>query len=173
MTIKIERDSPLRVIDTSKVVSSNHHVSSPYDTALSVTEDESFLLVDFEPLGCPLASVGKLRSSTTAADDDTASTGSLSSDSYDTQDARGGRVSFADDIVTDVWTRPFTPRSEVSNLFYSTEETSRYVTRVEFYVCSGFLPSHDFFWGRARVERVRTCNQRSRLSHSFLVLFYD
>ena len=131
MTIMIERDySPLRVIDTSPSSRHyNHHnanSSSQYETSL--TEDD-FLLVDFQPLGCPL--VGKLRSST-VQDDDTASTGSLSSDSYDSQENR--RVSFSVDLVTDVWTRPFTPRAEASDLFYSTEETSRYVMLVEFYV---------------------------------------
>ena len=121
MTIKIERDSPLRVIDTS----SHRHGSSgtPFESSITTMEDD-FVVVDFQPL-CSSLLVGKLRSST--IDDDTASTGSMSSDSYDDSSEQQRRVSFADDLVTQVWTRPFTPRGEVSNLFYSTEDTSRYV----------------------------------------------
>jgi hypothetical protein len=35
------------------------------------------------------------------------------------------RVFFADDLVTEVYTRPCTEESEISNLYYSTEETQR------------------------------------------------
>jgi len=49
---------------------------------------------------------------------------SLSSDSEDEDEER--RVSFAEPLVTQMWTRPYTPRDEISNLFYSTEETQRF-----------------------------------------------
>jgi hypothetical protein len=118
MTIKIERDSQLRVSDSHSDSSTSH--VPPFETG--IVEDD-FLLVNF-PQMC--SSVGKLRSST--LDDDTASTGSFSSDSTDSSTDSGlRRVSFANDLVTDAWTRPYTPRSEVSSLFYSTEETTRYV----------------------------------------------
>lgn len=117
MTIKIERDSQLRVSDSHSDSSTSH--VPPFETG--IVEDD-FLLVNF-PQMC--SSVGKLRSST--LDDDTASTGSFSSDSTDSStDAGLRRVSFANDLVTDAWTRPYTPRSEVSSLFYSTEETTRF-----------------------------------------------
>lgn len=53
----------------------------------------------------------------------TFSTASMSSDDYSID----RRVSFADDIVTEVFTRPYTEESEISNLYYSTEETQRWV----------------------------------------------
>ena len=35
------------------------------------------------------------------------------------------RVQFADELVTDVWTRPRTPPGDLRALFYSYEETQR------------------------------------------------
>jgi hypothetical protein len=35
------------------------------------------------------------------------------------------RVWFADEVVSTVWTRPYTLKEEVAELFYSTEETQR------------------------------------------------
>ena len=134
MTIKIERDSPLRVLDTSSTSpQAGSSGNNPLDSSSYLVVEDDFVVVDFQPL-CSSLPVGKLRSSTSSVgviDDDTASTGSMSSDSlYEDQQRR---VSFADDLVTDVWTRPFTPREQVSDLFYSTEETTRYVLHVEFY----------------------------------------
>ena len=37
----------------------------------------------------------------------------------------GRRVSFSDDIVSDVWTRPYTPKDLCSKLYYSSDETAR------------------------------------------------
>jgi len=118
MTIMIERNSPLRVIDTSSPQGSS---GSSLEHSISVVEDD-FVVVDYTP-HCSSFPVGKLRSST-SIDDDTASTGSLSSDNS-SEGYQDKRVSFTEDLVSDVWTRPFTPRQEVSSLFYSTEETSR------------------------------------------------
>jgi hypothetical protein len=82
------------------------------------------MLVDFrKPLRHDLCSVEKIRED--AYDDDdsifTVSTASLS----DSDSVIERRVSFADDLVTEEWTRPFTPKDEISTLFYSSEETSR------------------------------------------------
>lgn len=55
-------------------------------------------------------------------DDDTISTSSILSD----EETIYRRVSFADQIVTAVWTRPFTSKEEVPNLFYTSEDTSRF-----------------------------------------------
>ena len=126
MTIMIERDSPLRVIDTSSPQGSS---GAPYDPASTAVE-EGFVVVDYTPY-CSSLPVGKLRSST-SIDDDTASTGSLSSDNS-SEGYQDKRVTFTQDIVSDIWTRPFTPREEISNLFYSTEETSRYVFHARCY----------------------------------------
>jgi hypothetical protein len=62
-------------------------------------------------------------------DDDsvlTLSTASLS----DTDDSVCFRVSFAEELVTEVWTRPYTAPEDVSDLYYSTEETNRYVIAI-------------------------------------------
>lgn len=45
----------------------------------------------------------------------------------DQQDQPRRTVSFAEDLVTDTWTRAKTTREEVADLFYSQEETLRYV----------------------------------------------
>ena len=57
------------------------------------------------------------------SDDDTLSTASSS----DCGSEVGRSVSFADDLVSEVHTRPFTPPEQVQELYYSQEETSRYV----------------------------------------------
>jgi hypothetical protein len=55
----------------------------------------------------------------------TASTACFSdSDSEDGSIER--RVSFAEDLVTDEWVRPFTPKEELPELFYTTEETQKF-----------------------------------------------
>jgi len=66
--------------------------------------------------------VGKLRE---AYDDDddcaTASTAGLSSD-----DSIAEReVSFAEPLVTDVWTREYTSKDEIADLYYSSDDCSR------------------------------------------------
>jgi uncharacterized UBP type Zn finger protein len=67
--------------------------------------------------------VEKLRHSTYDDEDSvfTLSTASLSDSDSEVERS----VSFADDVVTEEWTRPYTPKEEVSKLFYSTEETQR------------------------------------------------
>ena len=66
------------------------------------------------------------REDTCLSDDDTLSTASSS----DYGSEAGRTVSFADDLVTEVHTRPFTPPEQVQDLFYSQEETSRYVVNL-------------------------------------------
>lgn len=60
-----------------------------------------------------------------ASDDEdsvlTLSTASISDSDSDIE----RRVSFSEDLVTDEWTRPYTPKDEIHNLYYSTEETQR------------------------------------------------
>ena len=54
-------------------------------------------------------------------DDDTLSTTSMSDCSSEVTRT----VSFAEDLVTEVYTRPFTPPEQVQELYYSQEETAR------------------------------------------------
>lgn len=108
MTIKVEQEALLRVVD-----------SHPPSLAGS---DDVFIVVDWKPAFAE-CSVEKIRSATYDDDDSifTLSTASLSDSDYEIE----RRVSFAEDLVTEEWTRPYTPKEEVSNLFYSTEETHR------------------------------------------------
>lgn len=116
MTIIVEREALLRVI-------CRQPPSACENTLIS--DDGEFVLVDI-----PKPFMGEdfydrsLRGATCDDDDSlcTLSTDSLSSDSSHSVERR---VSFATDLVSDEWTRPWTPKEEVSNLFYSTEETLR------------------------------------------------
>lgn len=68
-------------------------------------------------------------------DDYTATNTSISKDSDDesvlstssSTIASTYRVSFADELVTMEWTRPYTEVEDIPLLYYSTEETNRYV----------------------------------------------
>jgi hypothetical protein len=90
----------------------------PHDSS-SATISEDYLFVEFEQ-----ADFSKPpRCRTFARDDDsigTRSTASLSdTDSFDR------RVSFASELVTREWTRPFTEPNDVATLYYTTDETQR------------------------------------------------
>ena len=61
-------------------------------------------------------------------DDDTASVLTNSTASSDIRS-----VSFADTLVSDVWTRPYTPVDEIPRLFYHAEEIARYVRLCDFF----------------------------------------
>jgi len=54
----------------------------------------------------------------------TASTASFDSEDDDDDEVR--RVSFAESVVTDVWTRPYTPEEERCNLYYSRADEKRF-----------------------------------------------
>ena len=58
-------------------------------------------------------------------DDDSVDTMSTATFSYDS--SFSPRVSFSTTLVTDVWERPPTPEEQVNELFYTKEETERYV----------------------------------------------
>lgn len=60
-------------------------------------------------------------------DDDSVVTLSTASFS-DSDDSVCLRVSFVEELVTDVWTRPYTTPEDLADLYYSTEETNRYVS---------------------------------------------
>lgn len=117
MTIKVEREALLRLL--------SRQPSTP-QLDVPINRESEFVVVDIEKQWCnEECPVGRLRDS--SYDDEsvyTVSTASLSSDSEDEDEER--RVSFAEPLVTQMWTRPYTPRDEISNLFYSTEETQRF-----------------------------------------------
>jgi len=107
MTVKVEREALLRVLERT-----------PVNTQL----DSDYLVVDYGNL------IGdeKLK----VDDEDsvyTLSTASFSdTDSEEDASVEERRVSFSEELVTDEWTRPFTAKEDLPQLFYTTEETQRF-----------------------------------------------
>jgi len=116
MTIKVEREALLQVLDQPP---STRLLNRP------ISNDDEFYLVDVcktsQSEECPVEGLPD-----SSYDDDsviTASTSSLSSNSDDEDDKR---VSFSPTLVTHEWTREYTPREEIADLYYSTEEALRF-----------------------------------------------
>eukprot|EP00980_Cylindrotheca_fusiformis_P031150 scaffold25895_cov108-Cylindrotheca_fusiformis.AAC.3 len=118
MTIKVEREALLRVLTRDP-----SGPSLPCEK--TIPSNEEYVVVDI-----PKPFMGEdfydkcLRDPT--ADDESTCTLSTSSLSTESTQSIERRVTFSETLVSDEWTRPFTPREEVSNLFYSTEETLRF-----------------------------------------------
>lgn len=125
MTIKVEREALLRVITRART-------NASYDEPISIADEEDYLLVDFQKpaLRSVAATAGPLVESLPySLYDDESSVYTLSTTSLseaDSSELIERRVSFAEDLVTEEWTREYTPKEEISNLFYSTEETQRF-----------------------------------------------
>lgn len=125
MTIKVEREALLCVLSHPP---SHQGPSIPYDEWVHISCDKdggssSSPYVFISERGedfCVESHVGCTRS----FDDDCTVTTATSSSASSFDDDK--RVSFADPLVTDVFTRPRTEQEEISALFYSQEETSRY-----------------------------------------------
>eukprot|EP00934_Nitzschia_sp_Nitz4_P006079 Nitzschia sp. Nitz4//scaffold5_size260463//145637//146341//NITZ4_000988-RA/size260463-augustus-gene-0.34-mRNA-1//-1//CDS//3329555358//6069//frame0 len=116
MTIKVEREALITALGASPSWETSHCEASPIAGSV---EDCYFMGFPSKPQGLDVASVQL----STCSDEDSCCTSSTSSDSCASEERR---VRFASSIVTDEWTRPFTPREEVSNLYYSTEDTNRF-----------------------------------------------
>lgn len=119
MTIIVEREALLRVINREPL----YNPSQCEDTIRS--DNGEFVVVEL-----PKPFLGEDfydRSLRVTTCDEDQSICTLSTDSLSSQSSQSveRRVSFASSLVTDEWTRPWTPKEEVSNLFYSTEETLR------------------------------------------------
>lgn len=120
MTIKIEREALISVINTRPTWPSSS-CEGP-----SITYDDEFVLVnlpaksDYQHL-CPEL----LRCSSYSDEDSLCTSSTLSCFSSDDSISTDRKVFFAPSIVTDEWTRPFTPREDVSSLYYSSEDTNR------------------------------------------------
>jgi len=119
MTIKVEREALLRVLSHEPSGSS----SSCDHTQL--VDDGEFVLVEIpKPF---IGDEGFVRGLLRSTSDDDLSLCTLSTDSLSTDATESiRRVTFATPLVTEEWSRPWTPREEVSSLFYSTEETQRF-----------------------------------------------
>ena len=138
MTIRVEREALLMIINTSSLsLTTTTTTSSPF-SSLSYNpcirdDDDEFVIVD----SVPTINKGKndffYSDITYTRDGDQASlcTISTTSDSslYSTSDSSiivDRRVSFAPQLVTDTWTRPRTVLEDISTLFYSAQETQKF-----------------------------------------------
>eukprot|EP00527_Entomoneis_sp_CCMP2396_P000741 CAMPEP_0198154576 /NCGR_PEP_ID=MMETSP1443-20131203/68664_1 /TAXON_ID=186043 /ORGANISM="Entomoneis sp., Strain CCMP2396" /LENGTH=203 /DNA_ID=CAMNT_0043821257 /DNA_START=1142 /DNA_END=1753 /DNA_ORIENTATION=- len=120
MTIKLEQETILRVLERPPQLRQRllHDDSLSTVSSSSSIQVEGLSCIDFRK---PLSSVERVPDFT-GDDDDTLSTASMSSD----EETIDRRVSFCKDVVTDVWTRPFTEKEDLSYLFYSPEDTARF-----------------------------------------------
>jgi hypothetical protein len=117
MTIKVEREALLRLLSTPP--------STPLLEPPIRCHEEIFYIDIPKPAFAEDCSVQKLRESYDDESVTTVSTASLSSADSDDEDYDCRRVSFAESLVTDEWTREYTRKDEISSLYYSTEDTQR------------------------------------------------
>jgi hypothetical protein len=152
MTIRIERQALLRVISTSPPPLS-------HDPPINNNDDEDeFVVVDLPPEKKPQETATARAAANTATtndhfeDDDsqTVISSVLSEEEDDdlednssTQSSES-RVSFADELITDVWTRPYTPTEDIPTLFYSSDTIAQVST----------YPPFSSLWGRGVLIRV-------------------
>ena len=118
MTIKVEREALITVLTRRPT-----WPSSLCEATSISTDDDEFVVVNL-PSKSPYLDTECVRCSQ-YSDEDSVCTLSTSSDSLSSDSSLERRVSFASSLVTDVWTRPFTPREDIPSLFYSTEDTNR------------------------------------------------
>jgi hypothetical protein len=118
MTIKVEREALLRLL-----------ASKPTTTTTLSTTTDCHPEYQYVSIQKPAFSTvpGRIRD-----DDDSVYTNSTASLSSDADDDR--RVSFTDPLVTEVWTREYTSKDEIWCLYYSTEETQRWVEELRRHV---------------------------------------
>ncbi|KAL7566412.1 hypothetical protein ACA910_000895 [Epithemia clementina (nom. ined.)] len=124
MTIKLEQETILRVLEQPPQLQRRPTQSDSSELQISSPSSSrglccSLSLVDIGKSSSPVEDVPGL---TAAEDDDTLSTSSLSSD----EETFERRVSFCEDVVTEIWLRPFTEKDDIPNLYYSSEDTARF-----------------------------------------------
>jgi len=127
MTIRVEREALFTVISTSPSLTSNATTTSLFSNPCNacIHDEEQFVIVDSVPTKSFL--IPRSPGDDDAASYSTASTTSLSSyDSSTDISSIDRRVSFAPELVTDVWTRQRTPTQDVSKLYYSAQETQTF-----------------------------------------------
>jgi hypothetical protein len=135
MTIKVEQETiiALQTPNWLQQHSDSSHDEcisrqSPKQQQLRVTTALSASDNCLSPLVDKLSLCSTNSTSFTDDEDDSVYTTSSSTGSFSSDvDSFDRKVSFADDIVTDVWERPFTDKEEIASLYYSNDETQRYV----------------------------------------------
>lgn len=121
MTIKVEREALLCVLSH---LPSHQGPSIPYDEYVTVSCDKdssSGIYIGEQDYFC--TSTDSYVKCTSSFDDDCTVTTATSSSASSLDEDK--RVSFADPLVTEVFTRPRTQREEIPTLFYSVDETQR------------------------------------------------
>lgn len=127
MTIKVEREALLRVISRAPSAPSS---SSCWPFISTDKDEDEFVIIEIpnKPHEFFYDLIPESTDAQENPDDDVASLCTLSSDSVssysnDTINDCDRRVSFATDLVTDVWTREKTLPEDVPSLYYSSLET--------------------------------------------------
>lgn len=120
MTIKIERDAVLCVINNNR---NDESTSSLCHKSLKDSPLLSDDCLKLERLSDFLPQAGYFRGTDAPELDDTDDESSISSSVSSCSTAKG--VRFVDPLVTEVRYRPRTLRKDVTSLFYTVEETQR------------------------------------------------
>uniref|UniRef100_A0A7S4AY13 Uncharacterized protein n=1 Tax=Pseudo-nitzschia australis TaxID=44445 RepID=A0A7S4AY13_9STRA len=156
MTIRVEREALFTVISTSPSLTSNATTTSLFSKPCNacIHDEEQFVIVDSVPTKSFL--IPRSPGDDDAASYSTASTTSLSSyDSSTDISSIDRRVSFAPELVTDVWTRQRTPTQDVSKLYYSAQETQTVRTSSYIHsVCRTLYELHESSLLNSRVAFV-------------------
>ena len=115
MTIRIEQEALFRLLSKPPLTPPLH-----VDPTITCKEQLGDVCIRKEERG-------NLREATSRDDDSvfTASTASLSSDDTDDEDDFTRAVYFAEPLVTEEWTREYTPKQNIADLYYSAEDTTR------------------------------------------------
>jgi hypothetical protein len=112
MTIRIQREALLKLLAAPPL-------TPPLEPQRTCREEYEYISIQKPGFPDPSVPIGP-------QDDDSVYTASTSSLSCDTDDCEyDKRVSFAENLVTEEWTREYTPKEDVACLFYSTEEMQR------------------------------------------------
>lgn len=113
MTIKFDREALICVLD-----------QTPSSGALSSSD---YRLVDYGNLISSSRNQEKLRYRSNDDEDSiyTSSTASFSDTDSEDDVSFERRVTFREELVSDVWTRPYTAKEDLSTLYYTTEETQK------------------------------------------------
>ena len=145
------------------------HSSSSDQWTINKEEEDAYLRFRKKPCEDDDYTISTVSLSSKDSDDD-----SVISTSSSTV-ASTNRVSFSDELITMEWTRPYTEPEDVPLLYYSTEETNRYVgihddTTVDFFsrfFCHSLCRSQRDNFDCVTFSTISTV----LLSRSFLYIF--
>mmetsp|Transcript_5885 Transcript_5885/g.14469 ORF Transcript_5885/g.14469 Transcript_5885/m.14469 type:complete len:307 (-) Transcript_5885:866-1786(-) len=142
MTIRVERQALLRVLRTPSPLNNDlikDEPPIPSSIGSDDGDDEFVIIEELLPL-CEKTKPLVLTTTSDDSDDDSQTSSAISSvlseevlddeddddDDADSSATTSSRVSFKDELVTDVWTRPYTPTEDVPSLFYSSDTIAQF-----------------------------------------------